>query len=129
MMNDMMQMCCNMKPFLNILRIVIRLLQFSVPLILVFLGTIDMYKAITAGDDKAAKTSLNTFMKRLVYGILVFLAPFLVRLVLNAINNNILQGSEVDSMNWLRCWNEAMNKTLDSTCKNYKDIYKEDNNS
>ena len=123
-MNDMMQMCCNMKPFLNLLRIVIRLLQFSVPFILVFLGTIDMFKAITAGDDKAAKTSLSTFMKRLMYGVLVFLAPFLVRLVLNAINNNILHDSDVDSMNWLRCWNEAMNKTLDSTCKNYIDIYK-----
>ena len=128
-MNDMMQMCCNMKPFLNILRIVIRLLQFSVPLILLVLGTVDMIKAVSSNDDKAAKTSLNTFIKRLMYGVLVFLAPFLVRLVLNIINNNILKGSDVDSMNWLGCWNEAMNKTLDSTCKNYKDIYIEEKNS
>lgn len=128
-MNDMMQMCCNMKPFLNILRIVIRLLQFSVPLILLVLGTIDMIKAVTSNDDKAAKNSLNTFIKRLMYGILVFLAPFLVRLVLNFLNENILKNSDVDSMNWLGCWNEAMNKTLDSTCKNYKDIYIEDKNS
>ena len=128
-MNDMMQMCCNMKPFLNILRIVIRLLQFSVPLILFVLGTIDMIKAVTSNDDKAAKTSLDTFIKRLMYGVLVFLVPFLVRLVLNIINNNILKGSDVDSMNWLGCWNEAMNKTLDSTCKNYKDIYIEEKNS
>ena len=128
-MNDMMQMCCNLKPFLNILRIVIRIFQFSIPFILLFLGTIDMYKAIIASDDKAAKTSLNTFMKRLVYGLLVCLSPFLVRLLLNTINNNILKGSDVDSMNWLGCWNEAMNKTLDSTCKNYKDIYIEEKNS
>ena len=128
-MNDMMQMCCNMKPFLNILRIVIRLLQFSVPLILIVLGTIDMIKAVTSNDDKAAKNSLNTFIKRLMYGVLVFLAPFLVRLVLNFLNENILKNSDVDSMNWLGCWNEAMNKTLDSTCKNYKDIYIEDKNS
>lgn len=128
-MNDMMQMCCNMKPFLNILRIVIRLLQFSVPLILLVLGTIDMIKAVTSNDDKAAKTSLDTFIKRLMYGVLVFLAPFLVRLVLNLLNDNILKNSDVDSMNWLGCWNEAMNKTLDSTCKNYKDIYIEDKNS
>ena len=128
-MNDMMQMCCNMKPFLNILRIVIHLLQFSVPLILLVFGTIDMIKAVTSNDDKAAKNSLNTFIKRLMYGILVFLAPFLVRLVLNFLNENILKNSEVDSMNWLRCWNEAMNKTLDSTCKNYKDIYIGEKNS
>ena len=128
-MNDMMQMCCNMKPFLNILRIVIHLLQFSVPLILLVLGTIDMIKAVTSNDDKAAKNSLNTFIKRLIYGVLVFLAPFLVRLVLNIINENILKNSDVDSMNWLGCWNEAMNKTLDSTCKNYKDIYIEEKNS
>ena len=128
-MNDMMQMCCNMKPFLNILRIVIRLLQFSVPLILLVLGTVDMIKAVSSNDEKTAKNSLDTFIKRLMYGVLVFLAPFLVRLVLNIINDNILKNSEVDSMNWLRCWNEAMNKTLDSTCKNYKDIYIEEKNS
>lgn len=128
-MNDMMQMCCNMKPFLNILRIVIRLLQFSVPLILLVLGTVDMIKAVTSNDEKTAKNSLDTFIKRLMYGVLVFLVPFLVRLVLNIINNNILKGSDVDSMNWLGCWNEAMNKTLDSTCKNYKDIYIEEKNS
>ena len=128
-MNDMMQMCCNMKPFLKILRIVIRLLQFSVPLILLVLGTVDMIKAVTSNDEKTAKNSLDTFIKRLMYGVLVFLVPFLVRLVLNIINNNILKGSDVDSMNWLGCWNEAMNKTLDSTCKNYKDIYIEEKNS
>ncbi len=128
-MNDMMQMCCNMKPFLNILRIVIRLLQFSVPLILLVLGTVDMIKAVASNDEKTAKNSLDTFIKRLMYGVLVFLVPFLVRLVLNIINNNILKGSDVDSMNWLGCWNEAMNKTLDSTCKNYKDIYIEEKNS
>lgn len=128
-MNDMMQMCCNMKPFLNILRIVIRLLQFSVPLILLVLGTVDMIKAVTSNDEKTAKNSLDTFIKRLMYGVLVFLVPFLVRLVLNIINNNILKGSDVDSMNWLGCWNEAMNKTLDSTCKNYKDIYIGEKNS
>ena len=128
-MNDMMQMCCNMKPFLNILRIVIRLLQFSVPLILLVLGTVDMIKAVTSNDEKTAKNSLDTFIKRLMYGVLVFLAPFLVRLVLNFLNDNILKNSDVDSMNWLGCWNEAMNKTLDSTCKNYKDIYIEEKNS
>ena len=88
-----------------------------------------MIKAVTSNDDKAAKNSLNTFIKRLMYGVLVFLAPFLVRLVLNFLNENILKNSDVDSMNWLGCWNEAMNKTLDSTCKNYKDIYIEEKNS
>ena len=128
-MDDMMQMCCNMKPFLNILRIVIHLLQFSVPLILLVFGTIDMVKAVASNDEKTAKNSLNIFVKRLIYGVLVFLAPFLVRLVLNIINNNILHGSDVNSINWLGCWNEAMNKTLDNTCKNYKDIYIEKKDS
>lgn len=124
--NDTMQMCCNMRPFLNILRYVIVIIQFSVPLLLIVLGTVDMFKAMTKGDEKENKKVVDTFVKRLIYGVMIFLVPFLVRLVFKVLNDNILnnQKEEINSMSWLSCFNYAMEKgKLKSVCSSY-DIYK-----
>ena len=124
--SDTMQMCCNMRPFLNILRYVIIIIQFSVPLLLVILGTIDLFKAITGSDNKTEKTAISSFMKRLIYGVVIFLVPFLVRLVLKVLNDNILNNqTEVDTMSWLSCFNYAMEEgRLKKECSSYEDIYK-----
>lgn len=124
--NDTMQMCCNMRPFLNILRYVIVIIQFSVPLLLIILGTVDMFKAMTKGDEKENKKIIDTFVKRLIYGVVIFIVPFLVRLVFRVLNDNILnnQKEEINSMSWLSCFNYAMEKgKLKSVCSSY-DIYK-----
>lgn len=124
--NDTMQMCCNMRPFLNILRYVIVIIQFSVPLLLIILGTVDMFKAMTKDDEKENKKVIDTFVKRLIYGVMIFLVPFLVRLVFRVLNDNILnnQKEEINSMSWLSCFNYAMEKgKLKSVCSSY-DIYK-----
>lgn len=124
--NDTMQMCCNMRPFLNILRYVIVIIQFSVPLLLIVFGTVDMFKAMTKGDEKENKKVVDTFVKRLIYGVMIFLVPFLVRLVFKVLNDNILnnQKEEINSMSWLSCFNYAMEKgKLKSVCSSY-DIYK-----
>ncbi len=124
--SDTMQMCCNMRPFLNILRYVIIIIQFSVPLLLVILGTIDLFKAIAGSDNKTEKTAISSFMKRLIYGVVIFLVPFLVRLVLKVLNDNILNNqTEVDTMSWLSCFNYAMEEgRLKKECSSYEDIYK-----
>ena len=124
-MNDTMQMCCNLQPFLNILRIVIKLIQYSVPLLLLVLGTIDMVKVVTSGDDKVAKESSTTFMKRLIYAALIFVVPFLLKLILNIVNNYIIKDSEnnINSVSWFSCFNYAMNNELKSVCSSYEDIY------
>lgn len=126
--NDTMQMCCNMRPFLNILRYVIVIIQFSVPLLLIILGTVDMFKAMTKDDEKENKKVIDTFVKRLIYGVVIFIVPFLVKLVLQMINDNILNNqAEVDTMSWLSCFNYAMEEgRLKKECSSYEDIYKPD---
>lgn len=126
--NDTMQMCCNMRPFLNIIRYVIVIIQFSVPLLLIILGTVDMFKAMTKGDEKENKKIIDTFVKRLIYGVVIFIVPFLVKLVLQMINDNILNNqAEVDTMSWLSCFNYAMEEgRLKKECSSYEDIYKPD---
>ena len=125
-MSDTMQTCCNLQPFLNIIRMVIRLIQYSVPLLLLVLGTIDMVKAVASNDDKISKTSSQMFLKRLIYGVLIFLVPFLLRVILKMIDDNIIKNSnDVSATSWLSCWNYTMDNELKSVCSSYNDIYNE----
>ena len=125
-MSDTMQTCCNLQPFLNIIRMVIRLIQYSVPLLLLVLGTIDMVKAVASNDDKTSKTSSQMFLKRLIYGVLIFLVPFLLRVILKMIDDNIIKDSnDVSATSWLSCWNYTMDNELKSVCSSYNDIYNE----
>jgi len=56
---------------LNIVKIV-------VPIIIIVMGMIDLSKAVVDGNDSAIKKSLLTFIKRVIIGVLVFLAPTII---------------------------------------------------
>lgn len=107
MSTDAIQMCCDVQPFLRIIKLIISLIQWTVPLVLIVLGTVDMFKAVASGDEKVIKDVQSTFIKRLIYGAAIFLVPFFVRLILNFVNNNLIYDNSglVDSSSWIDCWN------------------------
>lgn len=123
---ETVQMCCDIRPFLKIIRLVISIIQWSVPLLLLVLGTIDMFKAIVSGDEKATKESQSTFFKRLMYGVIIFLVPFLISLILNLVSDNIIKDdSDLTSAEaWVECWTSSANDSdMDSYCSQCEDIY------
>ena len=67
---------------------IIRILQIAIPIIIILLGSIDLGKAVMAGDDKVIKESQKMFIKRLVYGVVVFFVIFIVRGVFKIISNS-----------------------------------------
>lgn len=126
MCTEAAQMCCNIRPFLNAIKIIISIIQWSVPILLIVLGTIDMFKAVTTNDEKDIKAAQSTFIKRILYGLAIFLVPFLVRLVLALVEDNIVKDDSVLNDSWLSCWNGNVN------CGACKDIYEapvDDSNS
>jgi len=114
-------MCCNLQPFLKILKLIITILQWSVPLLLVVLGTVDMFKAVAkADDDKVVKDARGSFIKRLIYGALIFLVPFLVRVILRLVDDHIIQNDDLTGpMSWVSCFNSSEA----SACSGCSDIY------
>ena len=123
---EAVQMCCNMRPFLKILRLVISIIQWSVPMLLIVLGTIDMFKAVANPDEKVIKDARTSFMKRLLYGVIIFLVPFFVRLILNIVSDNIIKdNNELTSATaWIKCWTNSDNDSeMNAYCSNCKDIY------
>lgn len=120
-------MCCNMQPFLKVIEVLINIIMISIPIILIVLGTIDMFKAITANDEKQIKEARGSLIKRVIYAVLIFLVPFIVRLILQFTEEMFLNGDNSGLENptsWVSCWNSTMDGTLN--CSSCQDIYEED---
>lgn len=99
---DVANNCTNNDGLLNVLklvRMIIRYLQILIPIALILWGTIDMGKAVIAGDEKKMKEAQKPFVKRLISAIIVFLIPFIVNLTINLVLE--------DANDWRNCWNAA----------------------
>ena len=92
-------------------KFVLKLIQYAIPCVLIILGTIDMFKAMTSGDEKATKEIQKKFVKRLVYAAVAFLIPFIVSLTFTMLGK-IIANKETDnakdvSDGFFECWNNA----------------------
>ena len=63
--------------------LIIVVIQIAVPIILVILGMIDLFKAVTASKEDEIKKAQGMFFKRLVAAVIVFFAIAIVRLVIS----------------------------------------------
>ena len=93
---------CDNQDLLNVLRLVrmvIKVLQIAVPIGLILMGTIDMGKAVIAGDEKKMKEAQKPFVKRIISAVIVFIIPFIVNLVMNLVTTG--------NNDWRNCWNAA----------------------
>lgn len=52
--------------------------RYIVPGIVITLGMLDMFKAVTAGKEDEMKKAQKTLIKRVIIGVCVFLVPLLV---------------------------------------------------
>lgn len=89
---------------LRLIRFIIKILQIAVPIGLILMGTIDMGKAVIAGDEKKMKEAQKPFVKRIVSAVIVFIIPFIVNMVMNLILTNT---DDSEKNNWKSCWNAA----------------------
>lgn len=92
---------------------VFTLIQWAIPCVLIVLGTIDMFKAMTSGDEKATKEAQKKFIRRLIYAVVAFLIPFIISLVFTFVGNTLNTKETVDASNTLSnfmvCWNGSGN--------------------
>ena len=80
-------------------KLVLRILQIAVPIGLILFGTIDMAKAVIAGDEKKMKEAQKPFIKRIIAAVIVFLIPIIVNMVLSFVTTG--------NSDWIDCWNSA----------------------
>lgn len=70
------------------------LIQIAVPVILVIMGSLDLFKGVTAGKEDEIKKGQQMFIKRLVIGALIFfvivIVKFLISVVAESSSTNIV---------------------------------------
>ncbi len=88
---------------IGIVGMVLKIIQWAVPIILILMGTIDLVRAVIAGKDEEIKKHQQTLFKRLIAGVIVFLIPLLVSVIMGLIG----------TPDWKSCWTNNKDNGID----------------
>lgn len=104
---------------------VIYIIRIVIPVIIILLGTLDLGKAVIAGEDKKIKEAQKSFIKRLIYGVAIFFMFTVVEVIFG------LLGVETDKGDSKICW-DCATKPHNKSCLKYveeaEEKQSEDNN-
>lgn len=91
---------------------IIYMIRIAIPIIIVLLGTLDLGKAVIAGEDKKIKEAQKSFIRRLIYGVAIFFVFTIVKTIFGLLNVDIDKGDNKI------CW-VCASKPHSRACVNY----------
>lgn len=80
--------CSDFGDTLRLVSISVLIVRIIVPLLIIIMGTLDMYKTVTSGKDDDLKKQAIVLGKRIIIGFMVFFLPSFVDLVVNGLDNS-----------------------------------------
>ena len=86
-----------LRDVVGLLKIILTVMQIAIPIILLIFGTLDLGKAVMAGDEKEIKAATSTLIKRVVAAVAVFLLFLVISIITGWVG-----GDE-----WTQCWKQA----------------------
>ncbi len=94
---------------LGTIKTIFDIIKIGVPLFLIILCAIDLFKAMTSGDEKKQQEARKTIVRRLIYAVIIFLLIPILSLILDLISN-VVQIDDSDAAKnsfstFLKCWN------------------------
>lgn len=114
----------------ELLSFFITVIQVVVAVILIILGSLDLFKGITSGKEDEIKKGQQLFIKRLIAGALVFFIVLIVKLLMGAIaegsSSNIIDCIDCFINNSEACKNDnsttvGLNDSNESKSRSYED--------
>ena len=105
-------MCEDVGFLLKIVAAVFNLLHWVIPIILIVLITFDVMKVMTNGDEKTKKDAGGKVAKRVIYAVIIFLIPTIIKFVFRMIGDARpvdTAGNRVSTIDWIDCFNEHFN--------------------
>lgn len=110
----------SMWPIVSIVRTVVKLLKFGIPVLLIIYGMLDLGKAVMAGKEDEMKKATSTLIKRVIYAIAVFLVITIVQFVMSIVSDAGVGDAATNAEgNWYYCFFEKNfnnNGTTNSGC-------------
>ena len=100
--------CSNIAFLLKIVGYLFKLIQWAVPFALILFSVLDLFKAFASADDKTKKEVGGKIAKRLIYAAIIFLVPFLIRIIFRAVGSASPRGYGDDNSptGWIDCMNQ-----------------------
>lgn len=76
----------------DLISLIIKIIWVAVPILLVVFGSIDLVKGLVAQKEDEIKKGQQTFIKRLIAGVIVFFVIAVVKLIISAVarDDNIM---------------------------------------
>lgn len=91
----------DIQALIGIIKNVVTYIQWGIVIVLILLLVLDIGKAALAGKEDEMKKAQSLAIKRVIYGLAVFLIPLVVRLVFGLING---QGDSTTANNVVECY-------------------------
>ena len=101
---DSTDFCNGLFQIIVLLRNVVKLLQWLIPMGLILYGMLDLGKAVIAGKEDEMKKAQSTLIKRFIYAVAVFLVVTLVDLVMGIVSDS---GAKTGTQSWATCWSDV----------------------
>ena len=79
---------------------IIGIIQIGVPIILVLMGTLDLFKGISSQKDEDIKKGQKLFIKRLIVGALIFFIAVIVKFLTSI----VADASSADAIECIDCF-------------------------
>ena len=100
--------CSNLDFILRIVAYIFKFFQFVVPFIIIIMVAIDFLKTFFRPDDKSSHELMARCGKRLLYALIIFLIPVVVRIIFRAIEEISPKGYGTDNSatSWIECFNQ-----------------------
>lgn len=80
--------CSDIKPGIKILGYIILVFKVLVPVIIIIMGTKDIYNVVTTGKSDDLKKQFILLGKRVIAGLIIFFLPTIINVVINAVDPN-----------------------------------------
>lgn len=94
--------CNGLDDLIVVVRFLLDIVQWVVPIVLIGFGTVDLVKAVIAGKEDDIKKNQQVLIKRLIAALLVFLVPLIVSVIMGWLGSD----------EWKACWGDAKDKTI-----------------
>ena len=100
---------CNNPDILRVIyfiKILIEIIMIIVPIGLIIMGLLDFSKSVVTNDENARKKNLNLFIKRVIFAVLLFAMPWIVRTFMH-----LLSTTGLDS-DFVTCYENANSEKI-----------------
>ncbi len=91
---------------------IVNVMKIIIPVIIVLLGTIDLGKAVMAGEDKKIKEAQKMLLMRIIYGVAIFFVVVIVQIIFGMVSGAENQADD----NYNKCL-ACVSKPNANSCK------------